>query len=905
MKKLLLSSGFFLLAIFICSAQTFKVDTLIYNGAPSNRINLLIMGDGYTTAQMPLFKTNATSVANYLLNASPFNQYKSFFNVFAIEVISNESGTNHPGTATDEASSGGQPITSVDNYLNSTFDYGGTHRCIYSASSSTIFSIANTNFPQYDYINVIVNTSYYGGCGGSYTFTSMNSSSPEIFVHEFGHTFGNLSDEYDYGSTNCTAGTVQNINVSQVTNVNTLVWRNWLTTALIPTPEGTSCGLIGLYQGAKYCTTNWYRPKCNCKMRALSQPFCEVCKEQFVYKISTLVNYIEGYAPANLNPTVCRNTTQLFTTNILNSLNNTVRVQWFVDNILVSNNTTSFSFNPNGYTTGTHQLKVVAYDTTAVSKKTMTSYSVTWNIKIPSLLSSTHTQTNVTCNGGSNGSATIIPSGTTLPYLYHWSTGSASPTLNNIPAGTYTVTVTDNAGCKDSAVITITQPVPVAANISPAGPTTFCEGQSVVLNANSASSYLWSNGATTQNITAAASGDYIVTVKDATGCSGTSAPVTVTVNPLPSAIITPAGATSFCLGDSVILSSSAGNNYLWSNSSTSQNITLLSPGSFSVRVTDVHGCSAVSTPIQVVVDTVIHAMITAAGPTTFCSGNSVTLTANSRGLWSTGVTAQSITVSDAGIYTLILSNTCGADTSSQITVIVKTLPLASVTANSATTFCNGDSVTLTATLANAYLWSNGDTSQSVTVSTTGNYSVTVTDSNSCSSTSTITHVAVNTPQNGAAITVRNDTLFSPYPQFTQWYFEGNLVDSGTFHACGQTGKYVVSGIDANGCAATSDTLFVNCAATGITSFTSSSAFQVFPNPATGNFNIIYSLQKETQVSIKLFDGIGNLVTSILDKKLQSGKNSTVIETSSLSSGMYFIEVKLDSEIVSNKIVLIK
>lgn len=901
MKKLIFSTCILLLA-FIGSAQTFKVDTLIYNGSPTNRINLLIMGDGYTTAQMALFKTNATSVANYLLNSAPFNQYKPFFNVFAIEVVSAESGTDHPGTATDESSSGGQPVTSVNTFLNSTFDYGGTHRCIYSGSSSTIFSIANTNFPQYDYINVIVNTSYYGGCGGSYTFTSMNSSSPEIFVHEFGHTFGGLSDEYDYGSTNCNVGTTQNINTTQVTNVNTLVWRNWLTTAPIPTPAGANCGLIGLYEGAKYCTTNWYRPKCNCKMRALSQPFCEVCKEQFVYKISTLVNYIEGHSPSNLNQTVCRNTTQVFTTDILNSLNHTVRVQWFVDNVLAANNSTSFTFNPNGYTSGTHQLKAVAYDTTATSKKTMTSYSVSWNVKVPVLLSSTHTQTNVTCNGESNGSATIIPSGTTSPYQYHWSTGSSAPTINNLPAGTYNVTVTDNAGCKDSATIIITEPVPVAANISAAGPTTFCEGQTVALTANSASSYIWSNGETTQSINVTTTGNYTVTVKDSAGCSGTSAPVTVTVNPLPSAIITPASATKFCLGYSVILSSSPGNNYLWSDSSTTQNITVLSSGNFSVRVTDTNGCSAVSNSVQVLVDTVLHAVITPTGPTTFCTGSSVTLTANSSGVWSTGVTAQSITVSDAGIYSIVLSNTCGADTSS-VTVIVKTLPLASVSANAATTFCSGDSVILTAEPSNTYLWTNGETTQSITVFSTGNYSVTITDSNSCSATSVITPVITNTPQNGAAITVRNDTLFSPY-QFSHWYLEGSLVDSGDAHKCGQSGKYVVTGIDANGCSATSDSLTVSCAVTGITAFSTSAPFQVFPNPATGNFNIIYSLQRETPVSIKLFDAIGNLVTSVLDKK-QSGKNLTVVETSSLNSGMYFIEVKLDDQIVTNKIILIK
>ena len=96
------------LIIILCSlaghffSQTILgVDTLIKSGPIENRINIVIIGDGYTASQMNQFITNATTSENYLLNSSPFNNYKNYFNVFAIKVDSPQSGVSHPGNATD------------------------------------------------------------------------------------------------------------------------------------------------------------------------------------------------------------------------------------------------------------------------------------------------------------------------------------------------------------------------------------------------------------------------------------------------------------------------------------------------------------------------------------------------------------------------------------------------------------------------------------------------------------------------------------------------------------------------------------------------------------------------------------------------------------------------------------
>ncbi|MFM7176397.1 MAG: T9SS type A sorting domain-containing protein [Bacteroidota bacterium] len=139
-------------------------------------------------------------------------------------------------------------------------------------------------------------------------------------------------------------------------------------------------------------------------------------------------------------------------------------------------------------------------------------------------------KTNVSCNGGNNGSATAIATGTSGAVTYLWNTGAITQTINNLTAGNYTVTVT-NGTCSRQASVSITQPAIFTASITPGGATTFCQGGNVTLTATAGASYQWNTGATTQSISVSTSGSYTVTVTNAAGCVATSAPVAVTVNP--------------------------------------------------------------------------------------------------------------------------------------------------------------------------------------------------------------------------------------------------------------------------------------------------------------------------------------------------------------------------------------
>ncbi|MFZ6024438.1 MAG: PKD domain-containing protein, partial [Bacteroidota bacterium] len=203
--------------------------------------------------------------------------------------------------------------------------------------------------------------------------------------------------------------------------------------------------------------------------------------------------------------------------------------------------------------------------------------------------------------------------------------------------------------------------------------------------------------AAVSNITT--SGTYSVTVTDGNGCQNTSAPTTITVNALPTATITPSGATTFCAGGSVNLTSSASNSYLWSNASTSAAVSnITTSGTYSVTVTDGNGCQNTSAPTIVTVNSLPIPVVNASGPLTFCAGNSVNLTASGgiSYVWnnnSTNASITNITASGAYSVTVTNANNCSA-TSSAVTITVNPLPTVTITNPAA--ICSPGTVDLTA-----------------------------------------------------------------------------------------------------------------------------------------------------------------------------------------------------------------
>ena len=346
------------------------------------------------------------------------------------------------------------------------------------------------------------------------------------------------------------------------------------------------------------------------------------------------------------------------------------------------------------------------------------------------------------------------------------------------------------------------------------GPTTFCEGDRVMLTSSAGTSYLWSTGATTSSINVTSSGSYSVRITNINGCqSSPSVPTIITVNSLPVApVISAGGPVTFCEGSSVTLTSSPGNAYLWSTGAETASINVILSGSYSVRITDANGCqSAVSFATPVTVNSLpALPTITADSPTTFCNGGSVSLN-SSPGmsyLWSDGATVQSIVVNTEGIYSVRVTdeNGCQSIPSAPTTVTVNPLPVTpTITAGSLTTFCAGGNVTLTSSPGSSYLWSTGMTTSDITVAVSGSYSVMITNANGCQSTPSVaTVVSVNDLPPMPAISTDGPTTFCAGGSVTLTSDEGTsyLWSTGATTpeiTVAATGNYTVRVTNSNGC----------------------------------------------------------------------------------------------------------
>ncbi len=407
------------------------------------------------------------------------------------------------------------------------------------------------------------------------------------------------------------------------------------------------------------------------------------------------------------------------------------------------------------------------------------------------------------------------------PTTYLWSNGATTEDISGLAAGTYTVTVTQ--GLQSEVLsFTVNEPSPVLANITPGGPTTFCQGGSVVLVAplGVGFNYSWSDGSTTSSISANQSGLYTVTVSTGNGCSATASQQVQVISAPQPATITPSDTILLCQGTSIQLTANPANNISWQpGGQTTASISVNSNGTYTVITTNASGCTSQSLPVVVQVVPPPSPVINASGPITFCQGGNVTLSSNYPvgNLWSNGETASSITVSSSGDYSLTVTATGGCSGSSAITTVtVNTLPAPTITAGGPTSFCQGGSVTLSSNFNNGNLWSNNLNTSSINVTTSGAYSLTVTDANGCTGSAGPTNVTVNALPAAPTITAGGSTticsgssitLSSSYNSGNQWSNNQN-TNSITISTAG---NYTVTYTDANGCTAVSlpTTVIVN------------------------------------------------------------------------------------------------
>jgi len=361
-----------LVTVLGAKAQIFDVDTLIWSGPTTNRVNIVILGDGYTSTQQGDFITDASNIANGMFSTTPYMEYQDYFNVFAVKVISNESGVTHPGNSSDNAC-GSQPVTTADTYFGVSFDCGGGsyHRLTCVQNNAAVYSVLAANTPFYDQALVVSNTSYYGGAGGTYATFTKNSAVIELALHETGHSYASLADEYWAGAQYATDS---KRNMTSTSDISTVKWNEWV---------GTNN--VGLYPHSG--DPNWFKPQNGqCKMEYLgvNYPFCPVCRETHILRTMTLTNPYDSYSPSNGSAVTMTND-MVFDFESVRPEPNTLRFTWSLNGSEIQNGIEdSLELQYASLIAGNNVLSATILDTSAYIRDenhvSAHTFTVVWNI---------------------------------------------------------------------------------------------------------------------------------------------------------------------------------------------------------------------------------------------------------------------------------------------------------------------------------------------------------------------------------------------------------------------------------------------------------------------------------------------------------------------------------------------
>ncbi len=446
---------------------------------------------------------------------------------------------------------------------------------------------------------------------------------------------------------------------------------------------------------------------------------------------------------------------------------------------------------------------------------------------------------------GANNNDSLASSANILTLPYGVNNTYLSPDFRPVSASS----ALSNISFLDASINPVTIPVPTTATAI-----NLCQGATattLTATGNQDCTINWYTSATggtsipapTPSTTTAGTSNFYVSQTNALGYEGPRAMVTVTVNALPATpIISASGATTFCTGGSVDLTSSSTTGNVWSTTATTAAITVTTSGSYTVTVTDINGCVATSAATTVNVSNAPAPTINATA-TQACAGDVVTITASTSDsyLWSTGATTQSIDVTATATNVNVVTtnaNACnGVGASAPITVTFNATPTAAGTmtlAGNVATFTN------TSTGATSYSWDFGDFTNSSATAPAHAYAV--------NGTYTVVLTAIN----------------------------GNCTDT---------------------------TIFLVDVTVGLNELASSSNLTIFPNPANETVNVSFDQNTNDPIQIELIDATGRVIAQ--NQSIEMGTNHLTFNVTNLSSGFYTVRLTHSNGTENQKLMIQK
>lgn len=556
----------------------------------------------------------------------------------------------------------------------------------------------------------------------------------------------------------------------------------------------------------------------------------------------------------------------------------------------------------------------------------------------------------VNCSGASTGSATVTATLGSPPYIYHWNTGATTSTITNKPAGTYSVTVSDQCGTEVYCTAIITQLIALTAttsqtNVSCNGGT---NGSATVVAAGGTNpyTYLWTGGGTLATKSGLIAGTFICTITDANLCSITktfiiSQPSVLTASTSQVNVTCNNGSNG-----SATVTASGGitpYTYLWNDPApvqTTATCTGLTTGAWSVTVSDANACSIVKS-VNIAQPSIVIASISSQTNISCFGGSNGTATATATGgsgtityVWndpSPVQTTATCTGLTAGVWSVTVTRNGGCG----VTSVTITQPVVLTSSISSTNVrCRNQSngtATVTATGGTptySYNWSpNGFTGDgTITYSglSAGNYRVTVTDINSCTS---VSYVTITQPASLSVPTTKTCTDVSPnctgtitanptggtLPYSYLWSTSaGSQTTKTAINLCVGS-NYRVTVTDSNGCTRRSTKVTISLCALKTTEnkennlANNENAISLYPNPTSDYLNILVDSQNDDDVGAVIEIEIYNLLGELILREKKEIIYGVVItkDVSSLSSGLYLVKVHDGMEQITERVLIQK